>query len=552
MNILLITGDQWRGDCLGCAGHPVVKTPNLDKLAAQGVRFARHYCQATPCGPSRASLYTGMYPLNHRVVANGTPLDQRHTNFAIELRRVGYDPVLSGYTDTTPDPRAAEGPDDQTLHYKGDALRGLRTLNSHPGGHSGHLANSWAGWLEHEHGYDVPASMDAAPGEPYSTAHYAAVGKPGCVLGGDPEPAAVFGAGGAAVHAIGADGCAVAAFHRPEHSSTAFVVEQAMEHVSARRGQRWCCHLSSFWPHPPWLASEPFNRMYSPADGGLPAHRAASPEVEGALHPWLKHRLSQSSVAPEDDEAMALSRSQYYATITETDAALGRLFDWLQERGDWANTLVVFTTDHGEQFGDHWLMNKDGFFEQSYHIPLIVRHPSADYDGSRGRTVESVFTENVDVMPTMLEAVGAKVPAQVDGVSLLPFLRGGGEPQVPAGWRDAAHWEFDYRDRNPPAGTNPYAAGLTVHRGLRWKYVHFADPRYPPLLFDMDADGGAELADLAGSPDAEHQAALVECMSALLGWRMRHSEHVLTHFNNRPDGGSVQTQPTLHEQTARM
>jgi hypothetical protein len=88
---------------------------------------------------------------------------------------------------------------------------------------------------------------------------------------------------------------------------------------------------------------------------------------------------------------------------------------------------------------------------------------------------------------------------------------------------------------------------LTVHRGLRWKYVHFADPRYPPLLFDMDADGGSELTDLAGSAVAEHQAALVECMSALLEWRMKHAEHVLTHFNNRADGGSVQTQPTLYE-----
>jgi hypothetical protein len=75
LNILLITLDQFRGDCLSCAGHPVVKTPNLDRLAAQGVRLRRHYSQCAPCGPGRASLYTGMYQMNHRVVANGTPLD---------------------------------------------------------------------------------------------------------------------------------------------------------------------------------------------------------------------------------------------------------------------------------------------------------------------------------------------------------------------------------------------------------------------------------------------------------------------------------------------
>ena len=111
------------------------------------------------------------------------------------------------------------------------------------------------------------SSRDATAGDPYSTAGFPAVGKPGSVLGGDPEPGGVFGAGSAAEHAVGSDGAAVAAFHAAEHSSTEFVVEQLIEHVSARRGQRWAAHLSSFWPHPPWLASEPFNRWYTSEDG---------------------------------------------------------------------------------------------------------------------------------------------------------------------------------------------------------------------------------------------------------------------------------------------
>ena len=78
MNVLFVTADQWRGDCLSCVGHPVVRTPNLDRLAADGVLFTRHYAQATPCGPSRASLHTGLYALNHRSITNGTPLDARH------------------------------------------------------------------------------------------------------------------------------------------------------------------------------------------------------------------------------------------------------------------------------------------------------------------------------------------------------------------------------------------------------------------------------------------------------------------------------------------
>ena len=132
VNVLLITLDQFRGDCLSAAGHPVVRTPNLDRLAAAGVRFARHYSQAAPCAPGRASLYTGMYQMNHRVVANGTPLDARFDNVALAARRAGYRPALFGYTDQAVDPRVTTGPDDVRLTtYEGvlpgfDAVLDLR------------------------------------------------------------------------------------------------------------------------------------------------------------------------------------------------------------------------------------------------------------------------------------------------------------------------------------------------------------------------------------------------------------------------------------------
>src|SRR5829696_3324211 len=99
MNVLLITLDQFRGDCLGAAGHPLVQTPALDELAAQGVLLAKHYSQAAPCAPGRACLYTGTYQMNNRVVANGTPLDARLDNVAKAALRAGYRPALFGYTD---------------------------------------------------------------------------------------------------------------------------------------------------------------------------------------------------------------------------------------------------------------------------------------------------------------------------------------------------------------------------------------------------------------------------------------------------------------------
>ena len=104
-NVLLIVVDQWRGDTLPMLGHPLIKTPNIEALAKQGVTFANHFTQAVPCGPGRASLLTGLYMMNHRAVQNTIPLDARHTNLAIEVRKAGYEPALVGYTTTTPDPR---------------------------------------------------------------------------------------------------------------------------------------------------------------------------------------------------------------------------------------------------------------------------------------------------------------------------------------------------------------------------------------------------------------------------------------------------------------
>ena len=121
MNLLLITADQWRGDCLSCLGHAAARTPNLDRLAADGVLFARHYAQATPCGPSRASLHTGLYALNHRSITNGTPLDARHKTLAGLARAAGHDPVLFGYTDTSADPRALPADSPWLRTYEGIA-----------------------------------------------------------------------------------------------------------------------------------------------------------------------------------------------------------------------------------------------------------------------------------------------------------------------------------------------------------------------------------------------------------------------------------------------
>ncbi len=153
INILFITADQWRGDCLSARGHAVVKTPNLDDLAADGVLFGNHFAQCAPCGPSRASILTGMYLMNHRSVRNGTPLDARFSNIALEVRAAGYEPGLIGYTDTSSDPRQYHA-DDQALKGYGAVMSGFTQLV--PGSEASSIGSKpWLRYLAAK-GYDIP------------------------------------------------------------------------------------------------------------------------------------------------------------------------------------------------------------------------------------------------------------------------------------------------------------------------------------------------------------------------------------------------------------
>ena len=165
LHVLFVTVDQWRGDCLSSAGHPVVRTPNLDRLAAGGVSFRRHFAQAAPCGPSRASLYTGMYLMNHRSVLNGTPLDARHTNVAWMARGLGYEPALFGYTDTSVDPRTV-GPDDPRLHDYEGVLPGFDPVGYLPEGNP----VAWLEWMR-EQGEDVPDQWRSFVDQPAEGVH---------------------------------------------------------------------------------------------------------------------------------------------------------------------------------------------------------------------------------------------------------------------------------------------------------------------------------------------------------------------------------------------
>src|SRR3984957_19593199 len=155
-NVLFITLDQWRGDCLSALGHPLVQTPTLDALASGGVLFANHWANAAPCGPSRACLYTGTYQHRNRAVLNGTPLDARFTNVALLAREMGYDPVLFGHTDTAVDPRTVPPGDPRLYTYEG-VLPGFRPVLSDPWEQG---SPGWGACLA-SRGFDVPNNPHA-------------------------------------------------------------------------------------------------------------------------------------------------------------------------------------------------------------------------------------------------------------------------------------------------------------------------------------------------------------------------------------------------------
>ncbi len=496
-SVLLITIDQWRADSLGCAGHPLARTPNLDALAARGVRFARHYAQATPCGPSRASLLTGTYLHTHRSGSNGTPLDDRFTNLAREMNRSGYHSTLFGYTDTSPDPRTIADPSDRRLFSYEGVMPGFDAEVNLPE----HL-EPWGEWLR-EHGYDiepgrVPETMyrqeDLDPTSPY-------------------DPPTVY---------------------RAEHSEGAFLAECYGDWLDRQdNDDALFAHLTFIRPHPPFMAPAPWNELVDPALVPMPT-RHESPEAEGAEHPLVAGALLVDIArCPDDDNELRRLRATYWSMVAEVDHQFGVVQEHLERTGRADDTMVIVTADHGEQLGDHWFIQKLGFFESSYHIPLIVAGPVV-VESAAGTVVDE-FTENVDLMPTVLDVVGLDIPRQCEGASLVPFLRG----ESPASWRDAAHWEWDFRD--PLAaemiGARLDQCNLAVMRTRTAKYVHFAG--MSPAFYDLVADPG-ELHNLAADPvamsDPSVARAMLEAAQAMLSWRMSHDDQTLASWRITDDG----------------
>jgi len=499
-NILFIMCDQLRWDYLSCYGHPRLATPHIDALAAKGVRFTRAYVQSPVCGASRMSFYTGRYVQSHGASWNGVPLKVGEMTLGDYLRPLGLQAVLVGKTHMRADQEGMErlGIDPNSIigvrvaecgfdpYERDDGLHGIgpdgrfdpqvprynRYLNDK--GYAGD--NPWHDWA------------NAAQGEGNKLAS-------GWAMRHARKPARV----------------------REEDSETPYMTGRAMDFIQEAGDAPWCLHLSYIKPHWPYIAPAPYNDMFTAADV-LPAVR--SEEERRDPHPLLAEFMDQRvSRTFAREEVRREVIPVYMGLIKQVDDQLGRLFAFMEQRGLLENTMIVFTSDHGDYLGDHWMGDKDLFHEPSVKVPLIVYDPSSEADSARG-TVHDALVESIDLIPTFLEALGvdpAEQSHRLEGRSLLPALRG----RAPAEWRRFAISEYDYSMLPGAAklGIAPRDARLFMVADKRWKLIHA--PVFRPMLYDRDADPN-ELRDLGADPDCEDERRRL--MAALNAWGLRLSQ----------------------------
>lgn len=479
-NVLFIVIDQLRADCLTGALADVTPLPNLKALMGEAVSFSRHYSVVNPCGPSRASILTGQYAMNHRAVRNGTPLPHDTPNIATEVRKAGYLPLLYGYTDSAQDPRQFH-PNDPVLTSYEEVM---------PGFHESvemrlELSLPWRADLMAK-GYDVPPYPD--------------IFRPNGPALDDP------------------------ALYRAEDSDTAFLTDQFLRGLLGRPAG-WFAHLTYIRPHPPLVAPAPYNRMVDAARIPAPV-TVGDMREEQARHPFIASshaKVPISSVVegfPDLEptaENVATLRAVYLGLAAEVDHHIGRVIAALKAEGIYDDTLLVVTADHGEMLGDHHAWGKQTFYDAAYHTPLIIRDPGQPH--AQGQRVE-VPTESIDIAPTILDWLGQAAPDMMDGRSLMPLLRG----ETPQDWRSYTFSELDFGDPIVPTkaqaalGLGPEVANLCILRGPQHTLVHF-NAGLPPLLFDHAQMG--ELRDIASEPAA--QPVLLTMTRALLDHRMTHA-----------------------------
>ena len=383
-NIVLLMTDQLRGDCMGCAGHPDVKTPYLDTLASKGVRFENAYSACPSCVPARAALHTGLTQESHRRVgyADGIRWEYPHT-MAGELTKAGYYTQCVGKMHVDP-LRNYLGfchveLHDGYLHYYRDPEIPYRENQKQ--------ADDYFHWLKQEKGIDCDVTDTGLECNSW-------VARPW--------------------------------IYEEKYHPTNWVTDRSIDFLRRRDPDMPFFLFTSYLrPHPPFDAPQCYFDMYR--------NKELTPPVVGdwcdeeALR--ARGRIFDSDTGPLAPELVREMQIGYYACITHLDHQIGRLIQALVENKLYDDTIILFVSDHGELLGDHHLFRKSRAYQGSSRVPFLVS--GGGFRPEKPGSVKTDVVELRDVMPTVLEAAGVQIPDSVEGISLWnTALKESGTPEV--------------------------------------------------------------------------------------------------------------------------
>jgi arylsulfatase A-like enzyme len=495
-NVLWIMADQLRWDYLSCYGHPTLQTPHIDGLAARGVRFNRAYVQSPICGASRMSYYTGRYCRSHGATWNGIPLRVGEPTLGDHLRPLGVRPAIVGKTHMIPD------------------REGMEWLAIDP--------HSWIGVTIAECGFEPYERDDGLhPYGPFDPdPRYDTYLRERGFDGRNPwEDWANSGEGddGELLSGWLLRYSNLAARVPNEHAETPYITSRAMDFIQEAGDKPWLCHLSYIKPHWPYIVSPPYHDMYDEADIVPVVRSDAERETD---HPVFRaYQNTRICRAFSREGVRERVIPAYMGLVKQIDDQMGRLFAWLDERGLFENTMIVFSSDHGDYLGDHWMGEKDLFHDASVRVPLIIYDPREQAGATRG-TVSDDLVEGIDLAPTFLDFFGGKPkPHILEGRSLTPLLHRTGT----TAWRQYAISEYDYGTRyaRVAIGIPEENARLIMICDKRWKYWHAEGFR--PMLFDLQNDP-QELNDLGADPD--YEGVRNRMHEAIFEWARRHHNRI--------------------------
>ncbi len=480
LNLLLITSDQQHYDTLG-VDNPRIRTPALDRLAAEGTLFSRAYCPNPTCTPTRASMITGLYPSMHGAWSLGTKLAEDVPTLGDLLRGHGYATTLIGKAHFQP---LASTPEQTSIECH-PTLRNLDFWRSFHG--------PWYGF-----GHVETARMHAD--EHLAGGHYAVwMEEQGFVEWRDhfqtypPNPASPPRQW---------------KWSLPErfHYSV-WTAERSIAAIErhAARDEPFFLWASFHDPHPPYLVPEPWDTMYDPDDmqpgtlvpgelERMPPHFALTQLERPDFSPWQETRFANHGFHSHriDPQTLRKNIAVYYGMVSLMDREIGRVLDALDRLGLAGSTLVVFTTDHGHYLGGHGLRAKGAFqYEDAIRVPFLVRCPGRVPAGARSPALQSL----VDLPTSLLPAVGAEAPGAMQGVDQWPVWQG----RAPSA-RD--HVVCEHRHQ-------PTAVHLRTYVDARYKMTVYRDRDYGEL-FDLAADP-EERRNLWDEPSAAATRAEVLC-----------------------------------------